>query len=133
MRKGGEDMTAEELVRAALALKGETAETAEDYRGYALTALNIILAEMLPLENQLRYTRGETELSAAPELSTFSDPVPYDAQLVKTCAAYGLAAKLTIEDSNAPLFNYLNQMYAQAFSEGTPGKAERICDSVWGD
>lgn len=129
----GDDMTAEELIRTALALKGETPETADDYRGYALRALNIILSEMLPLENQLRYAKGEAELSSAPELSAFSDEVPYDAQLVKTCGAYGLAAKLTIEDSNAPLFNYLNQMYAQAFTEGTSGKAERICDSVWGD
>ena len=80
-----------------------------------------------------RYAKGEAELSAAPELSAFSDDVPYDAQLVKTCGAYGLAAKLTIEDNNAPLFNYLNPMYAQAFTEGTPGKTEQICDSVWGD
>lgn len=126
-------MTAEELIQTALALKGETPETADDYRGYALRALNIILAEMLPLENQTRYAKGEAELSTAPELSAFSDDVPYDAQLVKTCGAYGLAAKLTIEDNNAPLFNYLNRMYAQAFTEGTPGKTERICDSVWGD
>ena len=90
-------MTAEELIRTALALKGEMPETTDDYRGYALRALNIILAEMLPLENQTRYAKGEAELSAAPELSAFSDDVPYDAQLVKTCGAYGLAAKLTIE------------------------------------
>ena len=50
-------MTAEELIRTALALKGEMPETTDDYRGYALRALNIILAEMLPLENQTRYAK----------------------------------------------------------------------------
>lgn len=59
-------MTAEELIQTALALKGEMPETTDDYRGYALRALNIILAEMLPLENQTRYAKGEAELSAAP-------------------------------------------------------------------
>lgn len=90
-------MTAEELIRTALALKGEMPETTDDYRGYALRALNIILAECCRLKTRRAMQRVRRSCPPHPELSAFSDDVPYDAQLVKTCGAYGLAAKLTIE------------------------------------
>lgn len=125
-------MTAEELICAALALKGEPPDMKDDYMGYSLSVLNIILAETLPLENQIRFVKGAPELPAAPEITTFADPIEYDPQLLKTCLTYGLAAKLAIDDGDAARFNYFNNMYAQAFISGTPGKTEPIADSAWG-
>lgn len=126
-------MTAEELIAMALSLKGESADMADDYRGWSLAALNILLAETLPLENQLRFAKGEKELDTAPQLTAFTDPIPYDAGLVRTGLVYGMAARLTADDHDTPRFNYLNSMYAQAFLTGTPGVCEPICDTVWRD
>lgn len=121
-------MTAENLVRIALALKGEDSDMIKEYEGYAVDAVNVILAESLPLENQMRYVNGIKELDTAPMISSLSDEIDYDMMLLTTCLSYGVAAKLTIDDSDHSRFNYFNGMYMQAFLSGTKGKFERISD-----
>ena len=96
-------MTAEELIVSALALKGESADMAEEYRDFSLAALNILLAETLPQET-----------------------------LARTCLVYGMAARLMAEDSDLAHFNYYNAMYTQSFYN-TPGVFEPVRDAVWRD
>lgn len=126
-------MTAEELIGMALSLKGENADMADDYRSWSLAALNILLAETMPLENQLRFVKEEPELTEAPVLAAFTDTVPYQDGLIRTCLVYGMAARLTADDNDTARFNYLNSMYTQAFLTGTPGKPQKVADAVWGD
>ena len=125
-------MTAEELIVSALAIKGETPDMAEQYRDFSLAALNILLAETLVLENQLRYAAGEPQLETAPTLTTLSGEIPYHEALLRTCLVYGMAARLTAEDNDLAHFNYYNAMYPQAFLN-TPGVSEPVRDAVWGD
>ncbi len=125
-------MTAEELIVSALALKGESADMAEEYRDFSLAALNILLAETLPLENQLRYAEGEPALAMAPLVRGLSDEIRYHETLARTCLVYGMAARLMAEDSDLAHFNYYNAMYTQSFYN-TPGVFEPVRDAVWRD
>ena len=125
-------MTAEELIVLALALKGECADMAEEYRDFSLAALNVLLAETLPLENQLRYAEGEAPLESAPLLTAFSETIGYHGQLVRTCLVYGMAARLSAEDGDLAHYNYYNAMYTQAFYTA-PAVYEPVRDAVWGE
>ncbi len=125
-------MTVQDLMITALALMGEPADAVSDYQSYAVTAVNIVLSETLPLENQLREVKREEPLTQAPKMKELMDIIPYDTHLLMTCLSYGVAAKLTMEDDDPAKLNYLNGMYMQAFAIGTPGLSHPICDSVWG-
>lgn len=125
-------MTVQDLMIISLALMGEQADAVSDYRSYAVTAVNIVLAETFPLENQLREVKEEELLLQAPVMKELTDTIPYDMRLLMTCLSYGVAAKLTMEDDDPAKFNYLNGMYMQTFSSGTPGFSHPIDDAVWG-
>lgn len=101
------------LMTLALSHLGESPESASDYAGYSVSALNILLVECFDIENSIREAAGKEKLPEPPFLTDLDEDIPYDAQMLTACISYGLAAKLILEDDDYSKFNYFNGMYVQ--------------------
>lgn len=121
-------MTGNEILTLSLSLLGEGATQASDYESYSLSALNIIIAECLDVQNMLNRSKGKEPLTKIPVLSSLDDVLCYDEELIYQALCYGLAAKLILEDSETAKFNYFQSSYNLGLESLKKGEAEKIND-----
>ncbi len=108
-------MTGNELLQRAAALFGDT--DASYYAGAALPCINTLLAENFEQNNRLRSFAGLDELGAIPQVSGLDETLPYENVLVYRAFAYGLGAKLFVDERDAAVLSYLHQQYVNAVND----------------
>jgi hypothetical protein len=90
--------------------------TSKDYDNYIIPWLNVLLQENFNLNNHLRIKHGKTELDATPWLTSLSDVVPYEVEMVREILPYGLAANFFIDDDLSKydiLYRYYQNMQSK--------------------
>lgn len=95
-------MTATEVFALAAGYLTQSVEDSEDLAPFVPGWLNVLLAECLPTENQLRRFEGQDELPAAPRVTaeTMGAPLPYHEDILRTALPYGLASDFYRDDDN---------------------------------
>lgn len=126
-------MTGTQLIGFSLGLMGEPVERSADYAGYSIMAINILLAECFEVNNFILESIQKPPLVVMPQIIELTEDIPYEDKLVITCLAYGLAAKLILEDNDMNKFNYFNQMYIEAQNSSCKAFSHKIEDVYGGD
>ena len=86
-------MTGTQLLASAAALIHEA--NPSDYDGFALSFINILLAETYDVNNRLRLAAGDVELTSIPQLTALTDTITTKRKrFVFNPLPYGLAVKL---------------------------------------
>lgn len=120
-------MTANELLRAALALIATDSTQAGDYYSVALPLINGLLAANFARNNLLRLARGREELKDMPQLGDMGQTLPYEDELALTALPYGLASLLVAEDDMSRAA-WLHNRYVDALSDSAAALPESIED-----
>lgn len=127
-------MTAREIFLRAESFLTQTQDDAQDMVQFVPELLNVILAECLKAENQLRRLDGMQQLAEAPQITeeTLDEIVPYHDDLTRVAMPYGLAVHLWREDDNDYRANLFQQMYVNAIGEASSMMSEEIEDVYGG-
>ena len=103
-------MTAWELFSNVMTLMFGVDSEMDDYEGYFVNTLNLILAELFDINNALRMSDGRKPLKNIPEvpkLDTSSEEaanktklfeLPYEPKLLRTVLPYGVAGYIYVDD-----------------------------------
>lgn len=110
-------MTGNELLAAALALFAETDASDETYQALAVPYINTVLAEAFNCNNRIRRFNGISAHSMIPAITSLSDEIDYEEELLRSALPYGLAAKLYFDEDNDGRLSYFNQEYANRLAE----------------
>ncbi len=112
-------MTGKECYEAALALLGETTDSAGYYDKFALFHLNQVLANCRRELSALSTAAGGPEIAAPPRLSALPDALPAPEALARECFPYGLAALLVCDDDKLK-FNWCAAEFADRLQRYCP-------------
>lgn len=85
-------MSVKEIYESALKYLFEQAGEDADFAREAPGLVQALLWEALPYENSIRRTRGEAELSEAPEVRSMEDAIAFDGYICRVALPFGLAA-----------------------------------------
>ncbi|WP_367924665.1 hypothetical protein [uncultured Ruthenibacterium sp.] len=123
-------MTGKELFEISAAYLSQNAADSEDAEEFAPHWLNVLLAEALPTENQLRAMDGREPLSSAPVFTkdTMDNAIPYSDAIVEVALPYGLASELMRDDDNDYRCQDFRQKYILALGEALRVKPEPVRD-----
>lgn len=95
-----------------LPLMAEKTSAAAAYAEQYVGVINAVLCEVFNLNNELRLARGREEI---PEFTilTASDELEYETDLLVSCAAYGCAARLYVDEAGdeANMVGFLESCY----------------------
>lgn len=106
-----DDMTAQEIYKAALSKIFEREGDDEDFQYFFLEFLNACLAEALPCENSIRAAAGREELDVPQVVTSMSETVDVDARIARIALPYGVAAYYFQDDDD----DYKSQDYRGRF------------------
>ena len=123
-------MTGKELFALSAGYLSQSAADSEDLAEFAPGWLNVLLAEALPTENQLRGAAGLPPLEKAPVFTpaTMDEPIPYSDVLVEVALPYGLASDMMRDDDNDYRCQDFRQKYVLALSEAVRALPEPVRD-----
>lgn len=123
-------MTGSELFEISAAYLSQSAADSEDAAEFAPHWLNVLLAEALPTENQLRALAGRPALDKAPVFTkdTMDAEIPYADAIVEVALPYGLASELMRDDDNDYRCQDFRQKYILALGEALRVKPEPVRD-----
>ena len=105
-------VTVLQLYDLALALLNETDTDAKDYPRLKLPYINNILAKTFAVENWIRRSNNTPLLAEIPTVHSDEDVLPYNAQFVRVCLPYALAAMFAI-DEDRDLANVYSRIYEE--------------------
>ncbi len=105
-------MTVKELYEHAKALMFEK-KNSNDYDGYYIQWINMLLSENFDLNNGLRVSRRLPELLRVPFISHEDDEIAYEEDLTYEVLGNGLASKFFIDDDLSK-FNLFDTEYRNA-------------------
>lgn len=106
-------LTVKDVHKMAVALIGVREEDGKGERELTVPYMNILLQEALYAENSIRAANGDPELSAAPTVSSISDVIPYNDNLVRSAIPYGLAWQYQQEENNLGLASQYRNMFIE--------------------
>ena len=109
----------------AIALMGESGT---NYDSLQVEITNQLLAEMFSVNN----TTLTTPLTTIPSVTLATDTLTYDTGLLREVMPYGMAAKLSLQDSPT-LFNAMNYEYENRLQKYSRGVTTTITDYYGGD
>ena len=124
-------MTGTQLLASAAALIHEA--NPSDYDGFALSFINILLAETYDVNNRLRLAAGEEEMTSIPQLNALTDTITYEDALVFNPLPYGLAVKLIADDRDNAFWNMLHAEYVNRINEVDRGYVTAVPYSTYVD
>ena len=83
--------------KCVLPLMAEKQSAASTYSEQFVGVINAVLAELAPLNDRLREEKGED----APGVRIYAaaDELPFDNSLLMSCASYGCAARLYVDEA----------------------------------
>lgn len=121
-------MTAQEIYSLALAFLSETTQETNDVQQFTLGWLNLLLQEALPYENAFRKVNNMPLLEKAPQLTGFTDEIPYNDNITRIALPYGLASFYFIDDDNDYRAQDFRGRYINALSETCPYAQSTMLD-----
>lgn len=122
-------MTGSACYQAALALLGETTDSALYYEQFAVPSLNQLLANCLREINAKRDVDGLPAFAAPPRIATLNEELPADDALAAECFPYGLAALLTCDDDKDK-FNWAGSEFATRLLSHCPAMETAVQEMV---
>lgn len=117
-------MTVRKVYQAALALMGDNEREAADYEPQVVPLVNMMLIELFDANNSVREQAGLERLTEIPQAQELNDDVAYDLRIAGGVLPYGLAAKLSLEDSPGKA-SYFNGEYME--------RRAQHAKAVWAD
>lgn len=98
--------------KCVLPLMAEKASAAAAYAEQYVGVINAVLCEIFALNNELRMARGREEIPEFRMLAA-SDELEYETDLLISCAAYGCAARLYVDEAGdeANMVGFLESNY----------------------
>ena len=118
-------MTGQEILKITLDLLYE--ETNE-YDIYAVSILNMMIAELFETENQIRWATGKSPLEETPYLTELKEEVPYDERLTRGAMPFGLASYIILDDNDMGRVGYFRQLYVNAVNSAAKILPEGVRD-----
>ena len=110
-------MTGSMLLRErALPLMGERAEMAAEYEEFCPAILNLLLLDVFEINENLRLRKGKKPLEALGSVASLEDEIPVEAELMGALA-YGLAARLTLDEGDMNKTGFLEHGYVQRLND----------------
>lgn len=107
-------MTAQQLLDTVMGLLGQPAENGIDYMDHYYTNLNALLGQTFKIENNNRQFLGLTLLTTIPTVTSLSQTLTYQDNVLRNVVAYGLASKFAIFDEDDYLISYNQQQFVEA-------------------
>lgn len=98
-------------------------------KNFSIDFLNIHLQECLEVENSVRRANGETELTAAPWITSQDDEIPYCNALVRAALPYALAWHFYAEAMDSTQANTYRALYEVRKSQAVRYVFEDITDA----
>ena len=124
-------MTGTQLLASAAAVIHDAHPS--DYDGFAVSWINILLAETFDINNRLRVAAGSAVLATIPQLSALTETLTYENKLVFNALPYGLAVKLIADDRDSNFWNMLHAEYVNRINEMDVGFVEAVPFSTYID
>ncbi len=118
-------MTGQEILKITLDLLYE--ETNE-YDIYAVSILNMMIAELFETENHIRRAAGKEPLKETPYLAELKEEVPYDERLTRGAMPFGLASYIVLDDNDMGRVGYFRQLYVNAVNGASKTLPEGVKD-----
>lgn len=112
-------MTGKECYEAALALLGETSDSAGYYEKFALYHMNQVLANCRRELCALSLAAGGEAIATPPRITALEDALPAPEALARECFPYGLAALLVCDDDKLK-FNWCAAEFADRLQRYCP-------------
>lgn len=106
-------MTAQQLLDTVMGLLGQPSENGLDYMDHYYTNLNAILGQTFKLENNNRQALGLTLLTTIPTVTSLSQTLTYQDNVLRNVVAYGIASKFAIFDEDDYLISYNQQQFVE--------------------
>lgn len=93
-------MTVQELFKLTVGIIGVTANNATSYLGTLVPQVNTILAQTFELENNNREYLGLELLTEIPEVTSVSDILTYQDNVLRKVVVWGLAQLFALSDDD---------------------------------
>jgi len=124
-------MTLNEAYQVALSLDDTTTTQDDSLRPHIVNWTNLFLVETFRNENAIREYYGRPLLKAMPSVSSMTDSVPYDDELVRSGLPFFLASQVAKTDADNAWASRYYDMYMNAINTITPILNTENKD-VWG-
>lgn len=105
-------MTVQELFTLTVGIMGITPANATSYNDALLPQVNTILAQTFNLENNNREFKGLTVLTSIPSVSSLSDVLTYQDNVLRKVVVWGLAQLLALSDDDVVKAGFFENRYA---------------------
>lgn len=106
-------MTVTELFNYSIGEMGISISNASTYTETILPQVNNLLAECFKLENNNRLSLGVAELTEIPLVTSLTDTLTYQSNIIRNVMMYGLCQKLALTDDDTLRAGYYGSKYAQ--------------------
>ena len=107
-------MTVQELFNLTVGIMGVTPANATSYIETVLPQVNTLLAQTFNLENNNREYIGTTILTSIPTVSSLSDTLTYQENIVRKVLVWGLAQLLALSDDDVVKAGFFENRFADA-------------------
>lgn len=120
-------MTVRDIYRLSLSIMGEVEADAIDYEPQVPGLMTIMLQELLGANNTVVLGKGGTvTLTVSPLITSMTDAVPYEQEITVGVLPWGLAAKLSLDESARAA--YFNAEYMERKNQFTRHVRKPIVD-----
>lgn len=105
-------MTVQELFKLTVGIIGVTANNATSYLGTLVPQVNTILAQTFELENNNREYLGLELLTEIPEVTSVSDILTYQDNVLRKVVVWGLAQLFALSDDDVVKAGFFENRFA---------------------
>lgn len=105
-------MTVQELFNLTVGIMGVTPANATSYLDTVLPQVNTILAQTFNLENNNREFKGLAVLSSIPYVTSLSDTLTYQDNIIRKVVVWGLAQLLALSDDDVVKAGFFENRFA---------------------
>jgi hypothetical protein len=119
-------MTAQELFNHVVGIMGQVPSNAQTYLDVFLPNLNAVLAQSFKLENNNREYYDLAILTTIPKVTTLSDVLTYQDNILYNVVSWGIAQQLALSDDDVVKTGFYSQQYA----EGLINEAKMIKEDI---
>lgn len=105
-------MTVQELFKLTVGIIGVTANNATSYLGTLVPQVNTILAQTFELENNNREYLGLELLTEIPEVTSVTDILTYQDNVLRKVVVWGLAQLFALSDDDVVKAGFFENRFA---------------------
>ena len=106
-------MTVEQLFTQTIGIMGLTPANATTYRDSLYAQINTILGQLFDLENNVRVFKGLEPLTEIPTITSASDVLTYQDEILKRVVVWGLAQLFALTDDDTIKAGFFGARYSE--------------------